>query len=132
MQRAQTAARWPLGVALTAWRYLWRLTPIVRWEWSGSSPEDDGPPLPADVVDEDLQTAGDGVGPLLRRLYRVRIRASSMSPEQLMARLMEDLDAMAPSEFASFQKLRGEDGELRVGDEYVVRMPGPWDGPVRV
>jgi Domain of unknown function (DUF1990) len=21
---------------------------------------------------------------------------------------------------------------LRVGDEYVVRMPGPWDGPVRV
>ena len=23
-------------------------------------------------------------------------------------------------------------GILRVGDEYVVRMPGPWDGPVRV
>ena len=21
---------------------------------------------------------------------------------------------------------------MRVGDEYVVRMPGPWDGPVRV
>ncbi len=24
------------------------------------------------------------------------------------------------------------EGRLRVGDEYVVRMPGPWDGPVRV
>jgi len=23
-------------------------------------------------------------------------------------------------------------GEMEVGDEYVVRMPGPWDGPVRV
>jgi Domain of unknown function (DUF1990) len=28
--------------------------------------------------------------------------------------------------------VRGEEGEMRVGDEYVVRMPGPWDGPVRV
>ena len=28
-------------------------------------------------------------------------------------------------------KLRGEEGALRVGDEFTVRMPGPWDGPVR-
>jgi hypothetical protein len=28
--------------------------------------------------------------------------------------------------------VRGEDGVLRVGDEFTVRMPGPWDGPVRV
>jgi Domain of unknown function (DUF1990) len=28
-------------------------------------------------------------------------------------------------------KIRGEEGELRVGDEFTVRMPGPWDGPVR-
>jgi Domain of unknown function (DUF1990) len=26
----------------------------------------------------------------------------------------------------------GDDGAMAVGDEYVVRMPGPWDGPVRV
>jgi uncharacterized protein (UPF0548 family) len=39
---------------------------------------------------------------------------------------------MAPSEFATFQKIAGEKGRLQVGDEYVVRMPGPWDGPVRV
>jgi len=29
-------------------------------------------------------------------------------------------------------KLRGEEGVLRVDDEFTVRMPGPWDGPVRV
>ena len=131
-QVLRTAARWPVGVALTAWRYLWRLTPIERWEWSGSAEQDCGPALPESVVDDDVQAAGDGVGPLLHRLYRARIRASSMSPEQLIARISQDLDAMAPSEFASFQKLEGEQGELRVGDEYVVRMPGPWDGPVRV
>src|SRR6185437_14583267 len=26
----------------------------------------------------------------------------------------------------------GDGGSMRPGDEYVVRMPGPWDGPVRV
>jgi hypothetical protein len=29
-------------------------------------------------------------------------------------------------------KTRGADGPLRYGDEFVVRTPGPWDGPVRV
>jgi len=33
---------------------------------------------------------------------------------------------------AVFRKTRGRDGPLRYGDEFVVRMPGPWDGPVRV
>jgi uncharacterized protein (UPF0548 family) len=131
-QRLRTAARWPLGVALTSWRYLWRLTPVERWDWSGLPEQDLGPALPDALVDDDLQAAGDGVGPLLRRLYRVRVRASSLSPEQLVALLAQDLDAIAPSEFASFQKLSGDEGELRVGDEYIVRMPGPWDGPVRV
>src|SRR4029450_5666826 len=31
-----------------------------------------------------------------------------------------------------FRKTRGGEGPLRVGDEFVVRMPGPWDGPVVV
>ena len=39
---------------------------------------------------------------------------------------------MAPTEFASFIKLHGAPGRMRVGDEYRVRMAGPWDGPVRV
>jgi hypothetical protein len=30
------------------------------------------------------------------------------------------------------ERSRGEPGALREGDEFVVRMPGPWDGPVRV
>jgi hypothetical protein len=29
-------------------------------------------------------------------------------------------------------KVLGDEGTMAVGDEYVVRMPGPWDGPVRV
>ena len=49
-----------------------------------------------------------------------------------MARVTRDPDRVAPTEFASFQKVHGDEGRMAVGDEFVVRMPGPWDGPVRV
>ncbi|MBA2311497.1 MAG: DUF1990 family protein [Actinobacteria bacterium] len=39
---------------------------------------------------------------------------------------------MAPTEFARFVRLTGRTGSMQAGDEYLVRMPGPWDGPVRV
>jgi hypothetical protein len=55
-----------------------------------------------------------------------------MTPEAVIARVAADPDCVAPTEFASFQKVRGEEGEMQVGDEYVVHMAGPWDGPVRV
>jgi uncharacterized protein (UPF0548 family) len=46
--------------------------------------------------------------------------------------LCGDPDRAAPTEFATFKKVRGAEGQMAVGDEYLVRMPGPWDGPVRV
>jgi hypothetical protein len=55
-----------------------------------------------------------------------------MGPEELVARIAADLDRVAPSEFASFNKVLGAERDMAAGDEYVVRMPGPWDGPVRV
>jgi uncharacterized protein (UPF0548 family) len=64
-------------------------------------------------------------------MYRTRIVGGHLGPEALMERIAADLDGIAPSEFATFQKLDG-DGPLALADEYVVRMPGPWDGPVRV
>jgi hypothetical protein len=55
-----------------------------------------------------------------------------MTAEQLMRSIQGDVDRIAPSEFARFEKVRGDRNGLEVNDEYVVRMPGPWDGPVRV
>jgi uncharacterized protein (UPF0548 family) len=130
-RRWTTAARWPLGVGLASWRYLWRVGAVHRWEMPGSLPQDGEPALPEGVSAEEIQTPDDGVGPLIHRIYRTRIVGSVMTPESLMAGLKEDLDRVAPSEFATFQKAQGE-GPLALGDEYVVRMPGPWDGPVRV
>jgi uncharacterized protein (UPF0548 family) len=131
-RRLATATRWPVGVALTSWRYLWRTTPLYRSEEHGSWSEDGPPPLPEDVSRSDLQPPSDGAGPLFHRRYEVLIRDSRLSPEELVARLAADPDRAAPSEFATFKKTLGDEGAMAVGDEYLVRMPGPWDGPVRV
>jgi uncharacterized protein (UPF0548 family) len=132
IRRLGTAARWPAGIALTSWRYMWRTVPVHRWEMTGSMP-DDGPPLvPPEVEHGELLLPDRGVGPLLHRMYRTRIRAPRVSPTELMRTIQSDVDRIAPTDLASFQKVHGEEGTLRVDDEYVVRMPGPWDGPVRV
>jgi hypothetical protein len=49
-----------------------------------------------------------------------------------MDQVLREPNRAAPVEVAVFRKTRGASGPLRVGDEFVVRMPGPWDGPVVV
>jgi uncharacterized protein (UPF0548 family) len=131
-KRWATAARWPVGVVLAFYRYFWSTTPVHRWEMVGFWPADAPPPLPPGTDPEELKRFDQGVGPLVHRLYRTRIVGSTLEPEQLMGRMTADLDRVAPSEFATFQEIGEETAGLEVGDRYVVRMPGPWDGPVRV
>ena len=131
-RRIATATRWPLGVALTSWRYLWRTTPMRRVELAGSLRHDMPPALRPDVEMDELQLPEDGVGRLMHRRYRVRVRDATCTPEELFARVQADPDCVSPSEFATFQKVLGEEGSVRASDEFVVRMAAPWDGPVRV
>jgi hypothetical protein len=49
-----------------------------------------------------------------------------------MAKIAADPNVVAPTELARFIKVAGEKDRMRSGDEFTVRMPGPWDGPVRV
>ncbi len=131
-RRIATAARWPLGVALTSWHYMWRTTPMRRREVEGSGERDGPPPLPEGISTDELQLPEAGVGPLFHRTYRLRMRHAQVSAEEIVREISADLDRVAPSELATFNKVGGDKGEMRAGDEFVVRMPGPWDGPVRV
>jgi hypothetical protein len=110
---------------------MWRTTPLHRSEVEGG-PDDAPPPLPHDASRDEIQHPSDGAGPLFHRRYRARIRDTDIAPEALMAEITADPDRIAPSEFATFKKLYGDEATMAVGDEYTVRMPGPWDGPVRV
>ena len=133
-RRWLTTASWPFGIALTSWDYMWRTTPMHRREASVALE----PPLPgllsypADVSCAEVLGHEDGSGPLFHRLYRTRIRESRLDGPELIEKLQTDLNVASPTKFARFQLVLGERGRLAVGDEYVVRMPGPWDGPVRV
>jgi Domain of unknown function (DUF1990) len=122
---------WPLGIALVSWRYMWRTTPLHRSEETGSVTD-----LP-DLADEGSQP-GDGrqpvtagFGPLLHRTYAVDIADARLTPEALIGKVAAKLNQASP-EMAVFRKTRGGDEPVCYGDEFVVRMPGPWDGPVRV
>ena len=130
--RLLTAARWPLGVAATSWSYLWRVTPLHRREQPGTWLQDGPHPLPSGAPTAGIQTPEDGAGPLLHRHYRARIRDARLGAEALIAQLGTDPNRVAPGGLAKFEKLSGPDARIAVGDEWVVRMPGPWDGPVRV
>ena len=123
---------WPVGVALTSWHYMWRITPLHRRELAGTMEHDGPPPLPDDVDLDGAQLSDAGVGPLFHRRYRATIAEPRLSAEQLMGEVLGNPNKLAPTEFARFTRISGEKGRMRPGDEYVVRMPGPWDGPVRV
>lgn len=127
--RLRTVLGWPAGVALVSWRYMWRTTPLHRSEETGSAAD---LPDPAGRDDGDRRQGLDaGFGPMLHRSYAVRIVNSSLTPAALIELVAGKLNQASP-EMAVFRKVRGAAGPLRHGDEFLVRMPGPWDGPVRV
>src|SRR4051794_18176161 len=120
-RRLTTAMRWPAGVGLTFWRYLWRTTPMRRGEEPGQLPEDAPPAVPADAAREEIQAPEQGVGPLFHRRYLIRIAGADVSPEELMRRFASDMNAVAPTEFARFHKLQGDEAAgAQLNDEYLV------------
>jgi hypothetical protein len=137
-QRLGIVLRWPIGLALITWRYLWRVTPVYRRDEEGGAPADLPPPLPDGADHRDVQGLTDGYGPLLHRCYAVRVADPRIGPEEVIRELAADPNTAAPEDAAVFVKSRDADrgagpaGQMAVGDEYVVRMPGPWDGPIRV
>jgi uncharacterized protein DUF1990 len=129
--RLRTVLGWPAGIAVVSWRYMWRTIPLHRSEETGTRA--DLPDLAYDTSGfaDRHQSLDAGVGPLLHRSYAVRIAGSSMTPAALIDLVSARLNQASP-EMAVFRKTRGARSALRQGDEFIVRMPGPWDGPVRV
>ena len=130
-RRAATMATWPLGIAWTSWHYMWRILPVYRREEEGAAEVDLPPALPDEVSQDEVQLPRDGFGPLLHRIYSCTIADTSVAPDELMALLTEDPNRVAPWQLARFRKTRGAKGRMATGDEFLVHMPGPWDGPVR-
>jgi hypothetical protein len=125
-------ARWLLGTVLVTWRYLWDTTPLHRGGECQGDEQDRPPQMSPEAIDDRVQLAEDGCGPLYHRLFRVRIAAADIDAGQLIERICREFKNFVPSEVVDIRA-----GELRahgldVADELLVDMPGPWNGPVRV
>jgi uncharacterized protein (UPF0548 family) len=129
--RLRTVLGWPVGIAAVSWRYMWRTIPLHRSEEAGTTADLPGLAHGINGFEDRLQPLDAGVGPMLHRSYGVRIAGTTMTPSALMDLVSVRLNQASP-EMAVFRKTRGAQGTLRQGDEFVIRMPGPWDGPVRV
>ncbi len=89
-----------------------------------------GPAVPVQA-DPDVRTADDGVGSLFHRRYRIDVAGATATPEEVIAAVIEDFNAFSPTEIAHFERETGE-GPLSVGDDLLVHIASPWNGPVRV
>lgn len=130
--RARSSLRWAAGGAVATARYLRRTTRVERHERTlpGADPGPADRPAPGDP--SPLQRRADGVGASLRRRYAVRVRHPRLTAEEVIAAIARDPNLASPYELTRFVKTRGLLGEMEPGDEYVVWLPGPWNGPVRV
>jgi hypothetical protein len=126
--------RWGLGSGLAIVRYLLHRVPLYRRNRrriDEPEPPDFSRTLPGAA--EELQRPADGAGALYHRRYSVAYTDGRLGAAALIRTLLSDLNAASPVEFSHFEPVRARDGDrLGVGDELVVRLPGPWDGPVRL
>jgi Domain of unknown function (DUF1990) len=125
------ALRWLVGMGVMAYSYLREPVPIHRVEERGDE-TDLAPAVPEALIDDRSQPAERGYGPLFHRRFRVVVDEPDRSAADLMTQVAGDLTVLLPGEVAAASP-RTESRTLPgPGDEFVVRMPGPWDGPVRV
>ncbi|MCX2729871.1 DUF1990 family protein [Saccharopolyspora sp. NFXS83] len=118
--------RWPPGLLLAVLRELTSDVPVHLVECA----EEVHPPEPPSPA-ADLQLPEDGFGPLFHRRYSADIDLHLRGAEEVMALFVAAPDQMVPGEVAVFDP-EADHVDLRPGDDLVVRMPGPWNGPVRV
>ena len=74
----------------------------------------------------------DGSGPWLERRYFIDLARPRHAPAQLISYIQENLPSFSPALLAEFHRVDGDHEPLRVGDEFHIKIAGPWNGSVRV
>jgi hypothetical protein len=101
---------WAIGVPLATFRFLARRIPIER-------------------VASPAEWVADG---LVHRRVWVECERPQLSATRLLNIIAADPNVVVPTEVLQFHKTAGDPRQLVVGDRYLIRMAGPWDGPVIV
>ncbi|SMB88021.1 conserved hypothetical protein [Hymenobacter roseosalivarius DSM 11622] len=78
------------------------------------------------------QPASTGSGPFFERCYQVSFQHSNQSAAELFHTITCEVERFSPDLLANFEKTKGAGHCLAVGDEFKIRILGPWNGSVRV
>ncbi|RPD47103.1 hypothetical protein DNI29_13205 [Hymenobacter sediminis] len=78
------------------------------------------------------QPAHTGSGPFFERRYWVDVQHPRQSATELLQHIKCHLPEYAPDSLADFEKKQGHPHDLSVGDEFRIKILGPWNGEVRV
>ena len=130
---AESLGRWALATVVEPWRLI-----AHQLQWTAARRLDDDEldlpdldrPLPGDPAT--LQRVSAGVGVLHVRRYRLVVATTADVADAVAA--LADLDGLTPARFVRFRDAGGRAvaGPLSLGQEFVARLTGPRDGPVRV
>jgi hypothetical protein len=98
------------------------------------TPHRDPRPVPAELLwgEHQLQLPSDGVGTLFHRRYSILIDQPRLGDRELMEHIKAELPALSPRILADFTKISGDPQRMQLGDEYDIKILGPWNGGVRV
>jgi hypothetical protein len=131
---AERAFGWLVGIPVASWRYLAREIEVHRDEGACPWPIDGFPDEDCSHPGElaTLQRPSEGRGAAFRRRYSGRVKRPLLSANEVMSVLLRDPNVASPLEIARFERQDGHRRPLELGEEMRVRLPGPWNGPVRV
>jgi uncharacterized protein DUF1990 len=131
---AERAFGWLVGVPVATWRYISRETEVHREEGTCSWPIEGFPEEDYSYHGEPatLQRPSAGRGAAFRRRYSGRVKHPVLSACEVMSLVLTDPNVASPLEIARFEREDDDRKPLEVGEEMRVRLPGPWNGPVRV
>ena len=133
MSPAERAVGWLIGVPFASWRYMARTIEIRREDSSCTWPIEGFPNGDCHIGDPaGLQGPSTGHGAAFHRRYGVRTARPLLDARELMSIVLNDPNVACPLEIARFEREMPDLRPIEAGDELRVRLPGAWNGPVRV
>ena len=78
------------------------------------------------------QPAATGSGPMLQWRYFIDVARARRLPVLLMRKVQTHLSDFSFGLLADFERKDGPESLLKVGDEFHIKILGPWNGAVRV
>lgn len=131
--RVRNWVRVAVGSPIFGAQHLWRQRYMRRTNASVSDLSEQPPPTDPSTPGSEVQTRHDGTGPLVMRTYTADISNSTGTAKDLLRQFATDPNRFCSHHIAGFHDPEGDLVDvLALGDECVVEIPGPWNGPVRV